>query len=70
MIAGVAAATPDITSALVLEHGKIVASYVREGVDPDEPLQIFSCTKSWISLLLGLVIESGSLSLEETCCLY
>jgi CubicO group peptidase (beta-lactamase class C family) len=66
MVAAVAAATQDISSALVLEHGKIVANYVREGVDPNEPLPLWSVTKSWISLLVGLAIESGVLTLNET----
>lgn len=65
-ITAVAKATPDIATALVLEHGKIVASYVREGFDPDTPLHIWSCTKSWTSLLIGVLVESGLLALDES----
>ena len=61
-----AGATPDIASALVLERGKVVASYVRTGVDPGTPLQIYSCTKNWVGLMTGIAMDAGLLSLDDT----
>lgn len=55
-----------IRTALVLEDGKVVASYVRDGIDPDEPFQCWSTTKSWTSLLTGLAVQDSSLKLTET----
>ena len=62
----VAESDPLIRTVVVLEHGEIVVDYVRDDVDPTVPNQAFSTTKSWISLLTGLAIESGLLSLEGT----
>ena len=46
---------PLIRAAIVLEHGDIVASYHRDDVDPNETTyQVFSATKSWTSLLIGM----------------
>lgn len=62
-----AAADPFIRTSFVLEHGKIVSSYVRDGVDPQIPWQAWSTTKSWVSLLTGVMLHDGSLaSLNET----
>jgi CubicO group peptidase (beta-lactamase class C family) len=58
---------PLIRAAIVLEHGDIVASFHRDDVDPNETTyQVFSATKSWTSLLIGMLIEDGQLSLNET----
>jgi len=58
---------PLIRAAIVLEHGDIVASYHRDDVDPNETtFQVFSTTKSWTSLLIGMLVEDGLLSLNET----
>lgn len=43
---------------LFLEHGQIVAEYVREDIDPLEPWDAWSVTKSWTSLLIGHIIEN------------
>jgi len=66
VIQGVGAWDPFLRIAMVLEHGQIVAEYVREDVDPTEPFPVWSTTKSWMSLFVGRVIESGGLSLETT----
>mmetsp|Transcript_15440 Transcript_15440/g.31216 ORF Transcript_15440/g.31216 Transcript_15440/m.31216 type:complete len:328 (+) Transcript_15440:185-1168(+) len=55
-----------IRNALVLEHGKVVASYVRDDVNEELPYPVFSITKSWLSLLIGMLIDDGALSLDET----
>jgi len=61
-----ASSDENIRTALVLEHGKVVASYVRDDVDPNEPFQCWSTTKSWISLLTGFLVQDGLLTTEET----
>lgn len=57
---------PEVRVAMVLEHGKIVADYVRGDVDPNVPYHVWSATKSWTSLLIGLVVQEGKLSIDET----
>uniref|UniRef100_A0A7R9ZCG7 Beta-lactamase-related domain-containing protein n=1 Tax=Pseudictyota dubia TaxID=2749911 RepID=A0A7R9ZCG7_9STRA len=62
-----AASDPFVRTMTVLEHGKIVSSYVRDDVDPEVPWQAWSTTKSWVSLLTGVMLQDGSLSsLNET----
>ena len=56
----------EIRTALVLEHGTIVADYVREDVDPTAPFQVWSTTKSWMSLLIGIMVEDNLIDLNET----
>jgi CubicO group peptidase (beta-lactamase class C family) len=58
---------PLVRAAIVLEHGDIVASYHRDDVDPNETtFHVFSTTKSFTSLLIGMLVEDGLLSLNET----
>ncbi|KAL3906445.1 MAG: hypothetical protein SGARI_004006 [Bacillariaceae sp.] len=57
---------PHVRAGLVLEDGRIVAEYVREDVNVSMPWYVWSITKSWMSLLIGKLVESGSLSLEDT----
>ena len=66
VIDGLAASFPKIRRAVVLEHGKIVADYNRKDVDPYEPFPIWSITKSWTSLIIGMMVDTNLLSLEET----
>lgn len=65
-ITATAFAFPQIRTTLVVEHGKIVAEYVRDDVDPTIPFQVWSTTKSWISLLFGFMVEDGLIALDET----
>ena len=51
---------------MVIENGSIVASYLRDDVDPNEPVDVQSATKSWMSLLFGTLVDDGLLSLDET----
>ena len=63
----VAPQDPLIRAAIVLEHGDVVASYHRDDVYPNETMfHVFSTTKSWTSLLLGMLVDDGKLSLDET----
>lgn len=55
-----------IRTAMVLEGGKIVASYVRDGVDGDALFDAYSTTKSWISMLVGILIDEGKLTVTTT----
>jgi CubicO group peptidase (beta-lactamase class C family) len=53
-ITATASALSEIRTALVLEHGKIVAEYTRDDLDPNDLYQVWSTTKSWMSMLLDL----------------
>ena len=51
---------------MVLERGKIVTSYVRDGIATSDTYNIYSATKSFMSLLVGMLIDERSLSLDDT----
>ena len=55
-----------IRTIMVLEDGKVVAKYIRDDVDENKPFNVKSVTKSWTSLLIGMIIEEGKLSLNTT----
>jgi CubicO group peptidase (beta-lactamase class C family) len=55
-----------IRTAMVLEGGKIVASYVRDGVDGGALFDAYSTTKSWVSMLVGILIDEGKLTVTTT----
>ena len=58
---------PLVRAFMVVENGTIVTNYHRDDVDPDETTsEVFSTTKSWISLLIGMLVEDGKLALNET----
>ena len=58
---------PLVRAFMVVENGTIVTNYHRDDVDPDDTtFQVFSTTKSWISLLIGMLVEDGKLALNET----
>ena len=63
---GALSAQPSIRAGLLIENGKVAASYYREGVDPGDIYPVFSVTKSITSLLIGLLVDDGLLSLDET----
>jgi CubicO group peptidase (beta-lactamase class C family) len=65
-ITATASALSEIRTALVLEHGKIVAEYTRDDLDPNDLYQVWSTTKSWMSMLFGFAVEEGLIGLEET----
>ena len=51
---------------MVIENGSIVSSYHRDDVDPNETHEVNSVTKSWMSLLFGIMVDDGLLSLDTT----
>lgn len=57
---------PGLRGLMVLEKGEIVAEYYRDGIDRSTLSAINSCTKSWISLLFGVMEKNGLISLSET----
>ena len=58
--------TDNIRTVMVLERGKIVTSYVRDGIATSDTYNIYSATKSFMSLLVGMLIDERSLSLDDT----
>jgi len=55
------------TKAIVVIHnGQLVAEKYAKGVDADMPLPGWSMTKSVTNLLLGLLVNDGSLSLSQS----
>lgn len=60
-----AIAEPRIRAAIVVENGKIVSSYYRKDVTPNDVSPIFSGTKSWTSLLIGLLVDDCLLSVDQ-----
>ena len=62
----VAAANALIRIVLVLEHGQIVVNYTRPDVDPNMPQPVWSTTKSWTALLMGMLVQEGVLSVDES----
>ena len=50
----------------MMENGKIVSSYYRQDVTPSDVSPIFSGTKSWTGLLIGLLVDDGLLSVDQT----
>ena len=57
---------PELRAFLVLEHGHVVAEYTRPDVDSTVPYKLISTTKSWLNLVIGMIIQDGLLSLDET----
>ena len=51
---------------MVLENGSIVSSYTRHDVDPSDTFDIMSVTKGLVSLLFGMLVDDGLLSLDDT----
>ena len=50
-----------INSFLVVRHGSIVFEYYRDGMDQDTQHNLYSCTKSISSTLIGIAIDQGKL---------
>ena len=57
---------PTIYSVLVLEGGKVVASYLRDGTESTDIFQIWSATKGLITLAIGMLVDEGKLTVETT----
>merc|ERR1739848_601339 len=58
----------DMRRLLILEDGDIVLEYQRDNVPDDKVYNLWSVTKSIMSMLVGTVIESGrfNLSIDDT----
>ena len=65
-IVEIASSDPLMRAAVVLENGKVVAKYHRDDVDENTPNQVWSTTKSWMSMLIGILVDNGVLSIDET----
>lgn len=59
-------ASPNVRTFMVIDGGEIVVSYARDDVDPGEPYEVFSVTKSVTSLLIGILIDENATSVDET----
>jgi CubicO group peptidase (beta-lactamase class C family) len=59
---------PQVLSYVVLEDGLKCAEYynVEQGAKKATLYHVFSVTKSWTSLLIGILVSMGYLSLQET----
>lgn len=67
---------PNLRTMLILERGQIVAEYIRDDIthlmpkdnDDEDSLvsHIWSATKSWTGLIIGMLIDRGVLSLDDT----
>lgn len=55
-----------IRAAIVIEKGEVVAEYYREDILPTDTIEVHSGTKPWTSLLIGLLVDDGKLSVDET----
>lgn len=62
----IASNDPSIRTTIVLERGKVVAKYIRDDVDSDDPFHVWSVTKSWMSLLVGILVDRSLLAVNET----
>ncbi len=61
LLTSAALAAPSVTGIVVTRHGAIAAEYWAEGWGPDEPLDIRSCTKSFVGALVGRARHDGLL---------
>jgi CubicO group peptidase (beta-lactamase class C family) len=50
-----------VDSALVIRHGTIVAETYFSSYQRDTPHELFSCTKSFVSALVGIAIAQGAI---------
>ena len=57
---------PEVRGMVVIEDGKIVTEYYKPGENGRTRSPIWSCTKSFTALILGIMIKDGLLSLDET----
>lgn len=63
----IASREPEVLGLVVLEHGEIVTEYYKSPQISESTLNfIWSCTKSWTSLLFGIMEDEGEISLDET----
>jgi CubicO group peptidase (beta-lactamase class C family) len=56
---------PDMRAVVVVQNGRIVAERYGEGFSADTPLLGWSMTKSVTALIIGTLVKSGKLSLDQ-----
>jgi len=61
LLASAAAAAPSVTAAVVVRQGRIAAIYTADGWALEDPIDIRSCTKSFVSALVGRARHDGLL---------
>jgi CubicO group peptidase (beta-lactamase class C family) len=61
LLAGAAQAAPSVTGVVVTRRGAIAAEYWAPGWGPNDPVDIRSCTKSFVSALVGRARHDGLL---------
>ncbi len=61
LLTSAALAAPSVTAVVVTRDGKVAATYVAEGWSLADPIDIRSCTKSFVSALVGLARQEGLL---------
>ena len=61
-----AAVNSNTRSYLLLKGGKKVAEYYRPDVSETDTSLMWSTTKSWSSLLIGILVDAGSVSVTST----
>ena len=61
-----AAVNSNTRSYLLLKGGKKVAEYYRPDVSETDTSRMWSTTKSWSSLLIGILVDAGSVSVTST----
>jgi len=57
---------PEVRGMVVLEQGQIVTEYYKGGETQTTLAPLWSCTKAFTNLMLGVMIKDGILSLNET----
>jgi len=56
-----AAKEPEIKGLMVLEHGQVVTEYYAAGQNSRTKSPVWSCTKTFTALLLGILVRDGYL---------
>eukprot|EP00586_Coscinodiscus_wailesii_P017483 CAMPEP_0172498828 /NCGR_PEP_ID=MMETSP1066-20121228/118056_1 /TAXON_ID=671091 /ORGANISM="Coscinodiscus wailesii, Strain CCMP2513" /LENGTH=410 /DNA_ID=CAMNT_0013272267 /DNA_START=79 /DNA_END=1311 /DNA_ORIENTATION=+ len=56
----------NILGYVLLKNGEKLSEYTRDGLPLNFTSQVYSATKSWTGLIIGMMIENGNLFLNET----
>jgi CubicO group peptidase (beta-lactamase class C family) len=55
---------------LVLQHSRVLLEHYENGMKPDTPHLMKSCTKTWVGMLAGSLAAEGVLDLAQTVSRY
>lgn len=58
--------TYHIEGFVAIQEGRVMAEYYRTGVEQTDLHQLWSCTKTWVSLLVGNLVLNNQLELNMT----